>query len=82
MDDYKNEKKLLHQVLRALIEMGFITFLFYSNLLMGEYDRSGNGTKKNLAWALGDIFTISNFEIAVAASVVGYLVFEFLRRKL
>jgi hypothetical protein len=82
MDDYKNEKQLLKHVLRALIEMGFIIFLFYSNLLMGEYDRSGNGTKRSLAWAFRDIFTISNFEIAVAAAIVGYLVFEFLRKKL
>jgi hypothetical protein len=49
---------------------------------MGEYDRTGNGSKKSLIWVLGDIFTISNFEIAVAAAIVGYLVFAFLRKKL
>ena len=27
-------------VLRAVIEVGFIVFLFYSNLLMGEFTRS------------------------------------------
>ena len=26
---------------RAVIEVGFIVFLFYSNLLMGEFTRSG-----------------------------------------
>ena len=72
----------MSQVLRALIEMGFIIFLFYSNLLMGEYDRTGNGEKHTLIWSLGDIFTVSNFEIAVAAAIIGYLVFEFLRKKL
>lgn len=82
MKDYKDEKHFLSQVLRALIEMGFIIFLFYSNLLMGEYDRTGNGEKHNLVWALGDIFTVDNLEIAVAAAIVGYLVFEFLRKKL
>jgi hypothetical protein len=78
----KYAKYFLSQLLRALIEMGFIIFLFYSNLLMGEYDRSGIGRKHDLAWALHDIFTLYNFEIAVAAAIVGYLVFEFLRRKL
>ena len=68
-------------MLRALIEVGFIVFLFYSNLLMGEYDKSGNGTRRNLEWALSDIFTIDNFLIAITAGVIGYLVFEFLRKK-
>jgi len=27
--------------LRGLIEVGFIIFLFYSNLLMGEFERTG-----------------------------------------
>jgi hypothetical protein len=30
-------------VWRAVIEVGFIIFLFYSNLLMGEFERSGMG---------------------------------------
>jgi len=82
MDKITAEKTLLNKVLRGFIEMGFIIFLFYSNLLMGEYDRTGNGEKHNLVWALGDIFTVDNLEIAVAAAIVGYLVFEFLRKKL
>jgi len=35
-----------NNVWRAVIEVGFIIFLFYSNLLMGEFERSvigGNG---------------------------------------
>ena len=68
-------------MLRALIEVGFIVFLFYSNLLMGEYDKSGNGTRRSLEWALADIFTVDNFMIAIMAGVIGYLVFEFLRKK-
>jgi hypothetical protein len=68
--------------LRGLIEAGFIIFLFYSNLLMGEYNRSGNGRHKDLTWVLHDIFTKENFLIAVIASLVGYLVFEFLRKKI
>lgn len=66
---------------RALIEMGFIVFLFYSNLLMGEFERSGMGRAKGLVWAMGDVFTRANFEIAVLAAFCGYVLFEFLRKK-
>jgi hypothetical protein len=31
---------------RAVIEVGFIIFLFYSNLLMGEFERSEMGMNK------------------------------------
>ena len=67
---------------RAAIEFGFILFLFYSNLLMGEFERSGMGRKNGLGWALQDVFTTANFEIAAVAALVGYLVVEFLRKKL
>ena len=66
---------------RALIEAGFIVFLFYSNLLMGEYERSGMGREMGLAWAIADIFTRENFAIAVVAALIGYVVFEFLRSR-
>jgi hypothetical protein len=66
---------------RAAIEIGFIIFLFYSNLLMGEFERSGMGRKRGLAWALADVFTSMNFGIASIAAVIGYLLFEFLRRR-
>jgi hypothetical protein len=69
-------------VLRAIVEIGFITFLFYSNLLMGEFERSGMGRQKGWAWALGDVLTTSNFEIAMIAALMGYVIFEFLRNKL
>jgi hypothetical protein len=67
---------------RAVIEIGSILFLFYSNLLMGEFERSGMGQKRGLAWALEDIFTAANFGIAMIAGVIGYVVFEFLRKRL
>jgi len=66
---------------RAVIEVGFIIFLFYSNLLMGEFERSGLGQKKGLAWAIADVFTSANFEIATVAAFVGYVLFEFLRKR-
>jgi hypothetical protein len=66
---------------RAVVEVGCILFLFYANLLMGEFERSGMGRKNGLAWALRDILTASNFEIAMVAATIGYLFFEFLRRR-
>jgi hypothetical protein len=68
-------------LLRSLIEIGFIIFLFYSNLLMGEFERSGLGRAKGLEWALHDIFTRTNFAIALIAALVGYVLFEFLRKR-
>jgi hypothetical protein len=67
---------------RMVIEAGFIVFLFYANLLMGEFERSGAGQRRGLLWALADIFTASNFVIAAVAAVTGYFLFEFLRKRL
>jgi hypothetical protein len=69
-------------ILRAVVEGGFIIFLFYSNLLMGEFERSGLGPKRGFAWAIEDIFTRANFAIAIVAAIIGYLLFEFLRKRL
>jgi hypothetical protein len=66
---------------RAAIEVGFIVFLFYANLLMGEFERSGMGTRRGWAWALRDVFTAGNFAIAIVAAVIGYGLFEFLRKR-
>jgi len=68
-------------VWRAVVEVSCILFLFYANLLMGEFERSGMGRKNGLAWALGDVLTAANFEIASVAATVGFLFFEFRRRK-
>ena len=68
-------------VWRAVIEIAFIIFLFYSNLLMGEFERSGMGRRRGLAWALADVFTSANFAIAAFAALVGYILFEFLRQR-
>lgn len=66
---------------RALIEVGFIIFLFYSNLLMGEFERSGMGRQRGIAWAIEDVFTPANFAIAMVAALIGYLLVEFLRKR-
>jgi hypothetical protein len=66
---------------RAVIEVTFILFLFYANLLMGEFERSGMGQKRGLTWAITDVFTTANLAIAMVAALIGYLLFEFLRKK-
>jgi hypothetical protein len=66
---------------RAVIEIWFVVFLFYSNLLMGQYTRSGRGHQMGLVWAITDIFTTANFAIAITAALIGYITVEFLRNK-
>ena len=68
-------------VWRVIVEVAFIVFLFYSNLLMGEFT-GVNGQGKTLAFALHDIVTPINFAIALVSALIGYVIFEFLRRKL
>jgi hypothetical protein len=48
---------------------------------MGEFERSGMGMKRGVVWAIEDVFTTANFEIAAIAGLVGDVVFEFLRKK-
>jgi hypothetical protein len=48
---------------------------------MGKFNRSA-GRGKTLTVALHNIFTPANFAIGLAVALVGYLIFEFLRRKL
>ena len=67
---------------RAVTETGFIIFLFYSNLLMGEFTRAGMGQERGLAWAIRDIFTATNFGIAMIAALIGYVLVEFVRNRL
>jgi uncharacterized protein with PQ loop repeat len=73
--------KKLTPLLRATVEIGFIIFLFYSNLLMGEFTQT-NGANKSLGYALNDIFTLANFAIACISGLIGYVIVEYLRKKL
>jgi hypothetical protein len=70
----------LAPLLRAMVEVGFIIFLFYSNLLMGEFTHT-NAQGKSLLFAMEDIFTVSNFVIAIISGLIGYVVVEFLRKR-
>jgi hypothetical protein len=80
MGSNQKEPLRLAPIWRAVIEVGFIVFLFYSNLLMGEFSHS-NGLGKSFAFAIRDIFTGTNFAIAITSGLIGYVVFEYLRRK-
>jgi hypothetical protein len=68
-----------NKVWRAVVEVGFIVFLFYSNLLMGEMERTSRGRDKGLLWDLYDIFTWKNFIVALVAGLIGYVLVERLR---
>ena len=74
-----NQTKKLAPIWRVMVEVGFIIFLFYSNLLMGEFTNA-NGQGKSLVFAIRDIFTVANFVIAIISGAIGYIVFEYLRK--
>jgi len=79
LTDLKNRWPLT-RISRALIEVAFIVFLFYSNLLMGEFTAT-HGHGKSLAFAFTDIFTVTNFSIALIAALIGHGVFHYLRKR-
>lgn len=80
MPDKFGGPKSHNPLVRAIVEVTFIVFLFYSNLLMGEFNAS-SGRGKTLASALYDIFTARNFTIAICSALIGYIVFEYLRKR-
>ena len=64
---------------KALVEVGFILFLFYANLLMGEFVRSAD-PHKTFLFGLRDVMTGKNFGIGLFCAFLGYVVFERLRK--
>jgi hypothetical protein len=74
------EPQRLAPLWRAVIEIAFIVFLFYSNLLMGDFE-SNNQRGRTLISAIRDIITPTNFGIAILSALIGYLGFEYLRKK-
>jgi hypothetical protein len=81
MPDNPQGPKRLKPLWRAVIEIAFIVFLFYSNLLMGDFE-STNQRGRTLISAFRDIITPTNFTIAIISALIGYLGFEFLRKKI
>jgi len=80
MNSSPGNSRKLAPIWRALIEIGFIIFLFYSNLLMGEFTHSSR-QGKSLAFAIHDEFTFTNLMIAIFCGIIGYVVVEYLRKK-
>jgi hypothetical protein len=39
------------------------------------------GQSRGIAWAIKDVLTMANFAIATIAALVGYILFEFLRKR-
>jgi hypothetical protein len=64
---------------RAVIEIAGIVFLFYSNLLMGEFNGRA-GRDKTWGAAFEDIFTRKNIAIALLTATVGFAVWEMFRK--
>jgi hypothetical protein len=81
MDPNPKQPKRLAPTWRAIVEIGFIVFLFYSNLLMGEFTRA-NDHGRSLVFALEDIFSMTNLAIAIISGLFGYLGFDYLRKHL
>jgi hypothetical protein len=49
---------------------------------MGQFTRSNSVDGKSLLFAIGNIFTITNFVIGVICALIAYVVVEYLRKKL
>jgi hypothetical protein len=81
MSQHPTNRRRLALFFRAVVEIAFIVFLYYSNLLMGEFTKT-NGRGKSITFALSDIVTGTNFLIALISALMGWVVFEYLRRKL
>ncbi len=79
--DHQKQQRRGPSFARGIIEVCFVIFLFYANLLMGEFTKA-NGRGKTFIFAIRDIFTGTNFLIAVISGLVGYVVFEHLRKRL
>jgi len=80
MSETQHTRRPHHPLVRAAIEVAFILFLFYANLLMGEFTRSSRHGK-TLTFALHDVMTRENLVIGVVSALIGYVVFEYLRKK-
>ena len=74
---------LSKKLLRALAEIGFIIFLFYTNLLMGQFTRSHAALRApGFLSAVYEVFTPANALIGLIGAIIGYFVIEGLRKHL
>jgi hypothetical protein len=73
---------MINSTLKTLTEMMFIIFLFYSNLLMGQYTHDKLDHHVKLLQAAENIFSLENFAIAVVCAFIGHILFDRIRRRL
>ena len=67
---------------RGIVEIAFIVFLFYSNLLMGQYTANASPQNMSLWMAIQNVVTPDSFIIGLVTALIGHLVFEFLRKRI
>jgi hypothetical protein len=71
------------KLLRALAEVAFIIFLFYTNLLMGEFTRARSMPHAlTMLSALSDIFTPMTAVVGLIGAIIGYFCIESFRKRL
>jgi hypothetical protein len=71
------------RLLLALAEIGFIIFLFYTNLLMGEFTRFRRAEQAaSIIAVLYDLFTPTNALVGLFGAVIGYFCIEGIRKRL
>jgi hypothetical protein len=75
------EPRKLTPIWRATVEVSVIVFLLYSTLLMREFTHTSE-RGMSLVLAIRDIFTLTNFAVAIISGLVGYLLLEYLRKQL
>jgi hypothetical protein len=70
------------RIIHALAEVSFIVFLFYTNLLMGEFTRSHSVVTRTVLDVLSDVFTLTNVIIGLVGAIIGYFCIEGIRKRL
>jgi hypothetical protein len=71
---------LSKKIAGALAEISFIFFLFYTNLLMGQFTRSRYAS--SLLAAISEVFTPANALIGLVGATIGYFCIEEMRKRL
>jgi len=71
---------LAKKIVGAVAEVGFIFFLFYTNLLMGQFTRSRHAS--TMLAGIVDVFTPTNALIGLVGATVGYFYIEEMRKRL
>lgn len=77
--DARGPRKLT-SISRAIVEVSIVVFLLYSTLLMREFTHTSE-QGKSLVLAMKDIFTPATLVVAIISGLIGYVVWEYLRKQ-